>query len=253
METQLKEEFEEDNLCFETSSDTLPSLSIIEKYDRFLQRENSDVDSDADDFFPDDTMLRREYAQLRKETGNYRRITSHRLSTGLPAKYINNLDSTTVSVTDDDTPNGSVDGSREAGDSAKTGTGLIELGRLLQKLEEVRKCDPEEADSFFCSESELHDIQERYAAILDFIYGLGPTFEKLSNCKDSDSQHLDEGRSNGENNRTILSQSEDIQMLAKKMKSVANARDRFFEVEQQVREQLEQLEMVERCKMESVG
>lgn len=256
METQLREELKEDNLCFETSSDDLASLSFIEKYDRFLQQESPDVDSDADDFLPDDTMLRSEYAQLRSDTANYKKITNHRLSTGLPSKYMNCLDSTTVSVTDDDTPNGSVIDSKD--DSTKQNeTALIELGKLLQRLEEVRKCDPEEGNSIICTEEELHSIQERYAAILDFIYNIGQsTFEKVNNFfKDSDSQQLDEDRSNEGNNGTATapSQSEDLQMLAKKMESVANARDKFYEVEQQVREQIEQLELVERYKMESVS
>lgn len=258
METQLKEELKEDSLCFETSSENLASLSVIEKYDRFLQKGSPDVDdSDADDFFPDDTMLRREYAQLRSDTENYKKITNHRLSAALPVKYLNNLDSTTVSVTDDDTPNGSLEESgKEAGDSVKTETGLIELGKLLQKLEEVRKCDHEEGNSIFCTAEELHAIQERYGEILDHIHNLTPFFEKANISRDSDSQQLDGDASSEENNGTSdpsQSQSEGKQLLANKMESVAKARDRFFEVEQQVREQIEQLELVERYKMESVS
>lgn len=275
-------------MCFETSSDDLASLSVIERYDRFLQRENADDvdDSDADDFFPDDTMLRREYARLRSDTtlNNHRRITNNRLSGGLPAKYINNHDTSIVSVTDDDTLNGSIDvgGGKEAGDAPiRPETALIELGKLLHKLEEVRKCGAEEGNSIFCTEEELHAIQERYAAILDFIYALRPTFEKANNCKDSDSDepqelendHEDEDddgddddendiRPNDENNGCTTTtvappqqpnQSQEMQLLERKMESVARARDRFFEIEQQVREQIEQLELVERYKMEIVS
>lgn len=212
MESQIKEEAKEASLCFESSGDNLASLSLIEKYDRFIQNENSEIDSDGE-FFPDDTVLREEYAQLTSEATNYPRGKNHRLSSGLPGKF-RKPDS------DDD---------------------------LIEKLAEVRKREPD-GNSIFCTEEELNKIQERYGAILDQLYEKSSLFERKSSLKDSENdEQVDVG------NATLQEQGEDMKRLAEKMVSVQQARDRFYEVERQVREQVEQLELVERYKMESLG
>lgn len=249
MEAQIKEEAKEASLCFETSSDNLASISLVEKYDRFIQNDNSELDSDGD-FFPDDAVLREEYAQLTSDTANYARAKNNRLSTGLPGKYTKSTDANCS--TTEETDNGTTSTTGESPESGDTRlkldkSGLETLNELIDKLNEVRKCDPD-GNSIFCDEHELEAIQERYGAILDFIHDKTCTFEQTSSPKDSDNEEqVDVGNAN-ENQL-----SDSMKLLTEKMLAVQQARDNFYDVEQQVREQIEQLELVERYKMESVG
>lgn len=267
MEKQIKEEANETSLCFDTSRDNLASLTLLEKYDRFIQNYSSDADSDGD-LFPDDTMIREEYAQLRVDTAKHTTTAAKnlRLSTEIPGRS-RRSDSSHLSVVDDDATNGTIQESMAELGSTKAveeQSGLISLNELIEKLELIRKCG-EGGNSIFCTESELKAFQDSYGGILDFLREKSSTFER-SNSKDSDN-HQDEdnededeevdvqvARENETNNNNItLHIDEDQKLLADKMELVQQARDKFYEVEQQVREQLEQLELVERYKMESVG
>lgn len=263
MEAQIKEETKEASLCFETSGDNLASLSLIEKYDRFIQNETQDVDSDGD-FFPDDTLIREEYDQLTNDAANYKRVKNHRLSTGLPSKF-RMLDpksmsqpTTTATTTEhqdeQEQPgpgNGtSISTSTEAGfDIAGQldKTRINNLNELIEKLAEVRHCEPD-GNSIFCTESELESIQERYGLILDFLHDNAKLFDKRTSSKDSENEEQVDV-----DNSSSVGQSEDMRLLTEKILSVKQTKDKFYEIEQQVREQVEQLELVERYKMESVG
>lgn len=243
METQIKEETKETSLCFESSGGDLASLSLVERYDRFLQNDHSEADSDGD-FFPDDTVLREDFAQLRNDTANYTTQQSrknNRLSTGLPCKYAN------LSVTDDEPTNGDSDDNSRSSVEKDEKSGLIGLNLLIEQLEIVRQCG-EDGNSVFCNEAELEAIQEKYGKILDFMYDKSSTFERTNGSKDEEHDGHD-GQIENHNHES----EEDFRILADKMEQVKKARDRFYEVEQQVREQIEQLELVERYKMESVG
>lgn len=245
MEAQIKEETKETSLCFESSGDNLASLSLVERYDRFLQNDNNEADSDGE-FYPDDSVLREDFAQLRNDTANYsdQNRKNTRLSTGLPCRYAN------LSVTDDDPTNEDSDDNSKSSIERNEKSGLIGLSELIEQLELVRRCG-EDGNSVFCNETELEAIQEKYGKILDFVYDKSSTFEKTSGSKDLTSQQDEE--QDGELRNHDEQREEDIEILAEKMEQVQRARDRFYEVEQQVREQIEQLELVERYKMESVG
>lgn len=223
MEAQIKEETQEDSIvCPDTSSETnLASLSIIEKYSMYIQNEDSEMDSDCD-LMPDDSVFREQFDNVAREAHNNSRSRSNRLSMGLPER-----------------PRESVD----EGDQKP----LICYNELLKKLAEVRKCGPD-GNSIFCTEQELNDIQERYGDILSFIQEKASTFPMRESNKDCDNdEQVDVG------NATPEEQRKSMRLLAEKIASVEQARDLFYEVEQQVREQVEQLELVERYKMESVG
>lgn len=270
MEGQFKKETEDDSLCFETSGDELASLSLIEKYDRYLQRDTSEVDSDTD-FFPDDTILKEEYAQLRIETAKHARTKSINscLSTGIPGKFRKSVNSN-ISVVDDDEPsNVSSELTEDREQPNRDDLCPIErLNHLIEDLATIRKCEPD-GNSIFCEKDEWHTIQVKYGAILDLFYDLSSCFESTTNSKsieDHQSRDRDGDDDNDEDVEVIKKEpdgfthpnnneekDEDMKLLAKKMDSVQEARDKFYEVEQQVREQLDQLELVERYKMESVG
>lgn len=253
MEAQIKEEATESSLCFETSGENLASLTLVEKYDRYLQKDISDPDSDGD-FFPDDTVLKEEYAQLRSEADNYtHNKRNHRLSTGLPGKYRSS--DANISVIDDDSRNGTADEASETSVIKNGRSGLTGLKELIEKLELVRKCDPENGNSIFCTESELEAIQERYGEILDFMHEMSNNFERTSSSKDLSPQGSPSDNDGGQQReeKETPEKSEHSRLLAEKLELVQQDRDRFYEVEQQVREQIEQLELVERYKMESVG
>lgn len=242
MDAQIKEEAKEASLvCFDTSGDSttnLASLSLVEKYSRYIQNENSEMDSDCD-FFPDDTVLREEFALLTTSRGRQNR--NHRLSTGLPGKY-NSIEKKSSEPTNDDD-----DEEEEDKPQPTPTTDLNCLNELIERLAEIRRCEPD-GNSIFCTEQELESIQERYGAILDFLYEKSSTFERRSSSKDSENEEqVDVGNVAPEEQR------ENMKLLAERIVSVQQARDRFYEVEQQVREQIEQLELVERYKMESVS
>lgn len=269
METQLKREVDEDSLCFETSGDHLASLSLLEKYDRFIQKEVPEVDSDSD-FFPDDTLLKEEYAQLRLETAKHVRTKSigKRLSSGLPGRYRKSLD-TNISVVDDDEPsNLSIEhfNDREQLDHETSVCPSERLRLLIEDLDKVRRCEPD-GNSIFCTKEEWETIQEKYTKILDFMFELSSCFEKTIGNKEEDEEeeHETDRDTAGDkvtckskpedqgHTRNNVEKDEELKLLAQKMESVQKTRDKFYEVEQQVKEQIEQLELVERYKMESVG
>jgi hypothetical protein len=224
MEAQIKEETKEESLvCLDTSGDTnLASLSLVEKYSRYVQNEDADIDSDCD-FFPDDTVLREQFAVLARDAHTFPQAKSHRLSVGLTVKQRDPVD------TDEKKP-----------DSC--------LNELLKKLSEVRRCEPD-GNSIFCNdEQELLDIQDRYGDILSYLQEKSSSFSRKSSPKDSENdEQVDVGNAAPEEQR------ESMKLLAEKIVSVQQARDLFYELEQQVREQIEQLELVERYKMESVS
>lgn len=257
MEAQIKEEAKESSLCFETSGDNLANLSLVEKYDRFIQNENSEIYDSDGDFFPDDTILRKEYAQLTSGALGYPRAKNHRLSTGLPGRFrslpLSNCDSHQSKDRGNGTSNSSNDDSvmvkqeHVACKDEATNSGLSCIKELIDKLAEVRRIEPD-GNSIFCEENELEAIQERYGAILDFLHERSSTFERLSSSKDSENEEqVDVG------NAAPAEQRESMKLLAEKIVAVQQARDRFYEVEQLIKEQVEQLELVERYKMESVG
>lgn len=264
METQLKREVDEDNLCFETSGDHLASLSLIEKYDRFILKEVPEVDSDSD-FFPDDTILKEEYAQLRLETAKHVRTKSisKRLSSGLPGRYRRGLD-TNISVDDDDEPSNLSVEQLDDLDNGDSTCPSDRLRLLIEDLNSIRRCEPD-GNSIFCSKLEWETIQEKYGKILDFMYEFSPNFEKNNGSKgeEDDCETDRETATNkvtsksdpngNEHSRNNVETGEELELLTQKMESVQKARDKFYEVEQQVKEQIEQLELVERYKMESVG
>jgi len=255
MEAQIKEETRESSLCFETSGDNLANLSIVEKYDRFIHNESSEISDSDGDFFPDDTILRKEYAQLTSGASGVPRAKNHRLSTGIPGRF------RSLPPTDcdpyyfaKDTGNGtSKMGQFERASDANSTTlkntesTQARIDELIEKLNQVRRTDPD-GNSIFCEQSELETIQERYGAILDYVHEVSPTFEIRSSSKDSENdEQVDVG------SVACVNPDESTKLLSEKIARVQQARDRFYEIEQLVKEQVEQLELVERYKMESVG
>ena len=243
METQIKEEAHEDSLCFETSGDDLANLSFVEKYDRFVRAEHSDIDSDGE-FFPDDNLLRQEYAQLTGDATNYQRAKFHRrLSTGLPGRY-GSQDSNCTLDRIVEANNGKTANSEEkSGYSDSKSQEKSRLAELIARLGEIRKCDPD-GNSIFCTQEELDTIQERFGDVLDYLHDKSSTFERCSSSKYSDNEEqVDVGNAIPDEQREVM------RMLADKIVSVQQVRERFHEVEHQVREQVEQLELVERLLM----
>lgn len=210
METKIKDETKDQSLCFESSGEDVASLTLVEKYDRYCQSDNLDVDSD-EDFFPDELELQEEYARLRTDTANLT-DPKRRLTTGLSRKKI-------ISDPELSTDNEDVEQPHEGKSN-------------ITCFDSVRKCGPE-GNSIFCTQIELEEIKEFYRKIIDFIKNT--KFEK----------DLTEQQSEEENKLSEL--------LSEKMERVRQARDKFYEVEQIVKEQLIQLEVVERYKLGSVG
>lgn len=244
METKIKEELNDQSLCFESSGDNLASLTLVEKYDRYCQSGNSEEVSDDEDFFPDEIELQEEYARLRTDTANHA-DPKRRLTTGLSRKNI--ITDPELSVVDDDTTD------NEIGKSYDGKSDIVCLDELIQKLNSVRKCEPD-GNSIFCTKTELEKIRENYQKIIDFILERTSRFEKTSSEKDLTEQQSDEKKDETSNNNTSeLNNNEELKLLSQKMEQVRQARDRFYEVEQIVKEQLIQLEVVERYKLGSVG
>lgn len=266
MEDQLKEAVVNSSLCFNTSGDELASLTLVEKYDRYLQDEHTDAESDGE-LYPDDTVLRQEYAQMKN---NYKEATDKsyrsRLSLCIPGKYRSSIGTTSSASGSPDKSSTKTQTQREQQEeqdkSKDVRTGLNKFNELIEKLAQVRKCDPD-GNSIFCTEEELLAIQSSYGEILDFIYEKSATFVKAeSTSKDCDGQR-DSDDTDGQDEEVEVkdtvpptpptSHSEDLRILAEKIESVQRTRDKFYEVEQHVKDYLEQLELVERYKMESVG
>lgn len=261
MEAQIKEEVKDASLCFDTSQDNSASLSFVEKYGRYIRADHSDIDSDCD-FLPDDTVLREEYHQLTSGNTSFPRIKNHRLSTGLPGKYRtarqtnrtyseesidvvtsnhkNNNNNGTLTMKGDEITINDPKTSRTREECAK-------IDELIEKLAEVRRTGPD-GNSIFCTEEELEAIQERYGAILDYIHEKTAIFERTNNSKDSENEEqLDVGQA------APREQRECMQLLREKIQSVEQVRDNLNELRNQVKDQIEQLEIFERTKMENVG
>lgn len=264
MDNLLEQESKDANLNVESGDENLPCLTFIERYERFLQGNHFDDPDDSDsDYFPDIAILREEYNQLKHERSEkFRANTSNRLSTGLPGKQ-NSLELNNVTATRDpinkqyEIQNGSTDAIEfTSGDTKQTKderSGLNGLNKLIEKLETVRRCGPG-GNSINCTRAELEAIQNCYSEILEYIHEKSGDFEKQSNStmtpQQSDEQ--DEDRNELEDQiRKPQEESQDRILLTKKMESVQRARDRYYEVEQLVQESIEQLELVERYKMES--
>ena len=259
MEEKIREENRDTSLCFDSSGDDLANLSLLEKYDRFVQNSNLDINDSDGDFFPDDSILKKEYARLTSVASGHSYSRNHRLSTCLPGKFKSLPLTNRSSDCTRDTGNGTlrVDSDRRFSTSEHDATITEESTRpqpgsclirgLIDKLGEFRHTEPD-GNSIFCEQDDLEAIQERYGAILDFIHEKSVTFEQRSSSKDSENEEqVDVG------NAAPVEQRESMRLLAEKIVSVQQARDKFYEVEQSVREQVEQLELVERYKMESVG
>lgn len=257
MEAQIKEEVKEASICCDVPADDLGSLSFVEKYSRYIQNENlSDIDSDCD-FFPDDAVLREEYAQLTRETATYQRAKHNRLSAGFPIKFrsISSANRTMPEESNDVGKNGATTNTTHGDDTITGGDSKMSarqkdvayLNELIENLAEVRKTGPE-GNSIFCTQEELEAIQERYGAILDFLQEKSTTFELRDSSKDSENEEqVDVGHVTPEEQR------ESMRLLQEKIMSVQQARDRLNEIRNQVTEQIEQLEIFERTKMETVG
>ena len=257
MEAQIKEEVKEASICCDIPADDLGSLSFVEKYSRYIQNENlSDIDSDCD-FFPDDAVLREEYAQLTRETATYQRAKNNRLSSGLPIRFrsISSANRTMPEETIDVGNNGATTDSDHHDDTVTGADNEINtprkdvayLNELIENLAEVRKTGAE-GNSIFCTQEELDAIQERYGAILDFLQEKSTSFEPKDSSKDSENEEqVDVGHVTPEEQR------ESMRLLQEKIMSVEHARDRLNEIRNHVTEQIEQLEIFERTKMESVG
>lgn len=217
MDTIIKEEFKEVSLCVvdsdDENQDDLASSSIAEKYDRFLRDNHSDSESDLD-YFPDDDILKEEYAQLKSDSSfnltqsNHleQQRPPHRLSTGIPSNRKPLPNQPTVGIKE-----------------------------LIDKLAAVRKCGPD-GNSVFCTEDELTTIQGAYAEILDYLDSKTSDFKETEISESQPTAELSDER----------------KVFLEKIEAVRKARDAFHEIEGQVREQIEQLELVERYKMESV-
>lgn len=113
----------------------------------------------------------------------------------------------------------------------------INIDEPIRQLESIRKTG-EDGNSIFCTSLELDTIQERYGEILDYIADKTKLFSEVSS---------------GIESGAVATKQKDDNMpetLIEKIKSVQQARDKLYDVESQVREQIEQLELVERYKME---
>lgn len=113
----------------------------------------------------------------------------------------------------------------------------INIDEPIRQLGFVRKTG-QDGNSIFCTKQELDNIQERYGEILDFIADKTKLFSEVNS---------------GIESGAVATKQKDDNMpetLIEKIKSVQQARDKLYDIESQVREQIEQLELVERYKME---
>lgn len=247
-------------MCFDTSAaEDLGSLSFVEKYCRYIQSDNiSDIDSDCD-FNLDDTILREEYAQLTSNAANHRRAKINRLSTGLPGRFRTISSANCKKINDEETIDVENNGTSTMDNNetlcgGDTGTAALkkdleQYEELIKRLAEVRRTGPE-GNSIFCTQEEHEAIQMRYAAILDFLQEKACNFDRKCSSKDYDNDN-DEQVDVGE--ADTPKQREGMRLLQEKISSVKQARDQLNEVRNQMKEQIEQLEIFERTKMENVG
>lgn len=255
MESLIKQEEHNASLCVEAGDNQLASLSIIDKYDRFIQGDDSDEGEDSDeDYFPNESVLKKEIDQIKHGRSEKSTKPNSRLSLGLPAKYKTNELNTSLPNISALPRNGTTEqliatktelDSRELKEER---SGVKHLKKLIEKLNTQRICGPD-GNSIFCTEEELSSIQESYGAILDFLYEKSiTTFEKKDSASISSPNETDD--STLDNTTTDLSL--DKSSLIPHFEATQEVRDKFFLVEQQVRDLIEQLELVERYKMESL-
>lgn len=204
MDTLIKEG---DSSLIAVSGDKQPSDSILDKYENFIQGDDSD---DDEDYFADISNLRQEYDQIKQNSSTK---TKSRLSLGLPENKSN--------LSSDDT---------------------TAIKRLIEQLDLHRKGGPD-GNSIFCTEEELNAIQGCYGSILDLLQERSSTFEERANANVESPEDAE--------NQTPVEPPFDMKSLTPHLEALQGVRDKFFLVEQQVRELIEQLELVERYKMES--
>lgn len=108
--------------------------------------------------------------------------------------------------------------------------GIDRLNELIEKLSQIRKCGPN-GNSIFCNADDHKNIERQYGELLDFVY---ETCTKLNQPKPPP---------------TCI----ETEALDAKIASVEETRNKLSSVMNQVNELLEQLELVERYKMESVS
>lgn len=270
MESHLRDGEANLTVCDEdVSCDDVLSESLLGKYISYIKKSGSDAELDSEDeYLPNDDCLREKYAQVRSNESNTSASIStsgsrqsKRLSTGIPAKY-----KTIEVINDEDSQNSTL----QANDVNERGKAALErLYGLIEKLKTVRRCGLD-GNSIFCTQSELDAIQEGYGKILDLVHESTSMFETRSCClsrelNETNRQSKDDRKSGGDmprdnqedqssdNHLNVKPVDKGKDTLAEKITSVKVARDKFYEVEQQVKDYLEQLELVERYKMESVG
>lgn len=253
MEAQIKEELKEATLCFETSGDNLASLSLIEKYDRFMQNPENEISCDGGaNFFLDESFLNEEFAKLTSNATNTSQAKNHRLSHTLPEDYSRSPNS---SIDVDGTGNGIRQPKEneikdEQHDQAQD-LSSKRLHKLIEELEPIRKtCG---GNFISCKDNDqLESLKEKYSSILDWFWYKQSHFERTNSSRSSENDEEvdveDKAIAPGDRGELFATGA-----LAEKVSALQEARDRFYEVEQQIKEQVEQLELVERYKMESVG
>lgn len=249
MERLIKEKEADASLCVETGDEVSASLSIVEKYDRFLQGEDFDESNDSDiDYFANDSILKEEYNQIKHDNSEkLQKPKTSRLSTGLPERY-NRLETNNDHIEVCDANNGTTD-SREDKDEK---SGLTKLKKLIEQLHQVRSCG-DDGNSIFCDKNELDNIEHNYANIINFLKLRSKSFEKNTeptspSGRNNDDITFSDNLASVQSADTTL----DRKSFTEHLEAVEKARDRFYVIEQQVRELIEQLELVERYKMESL-
>lgn len=235
-----------------------PSLSIVEKYDRFLQGDDDD-DQDSDNDFLPVNIMREAYNQMKQKSAEKSKTTSGRLSLGLPSRLrTQDLNKSLPPAIGAGLKNGTSEPASpsrlgyESKEVKDERSGVKTLKKLIEKLNVQRDCGPN-GNSIFCTEEELKDIQEYYGQILDLLEERSDTFEgktivNVNSPQDSEHNMTCHGTHSSLPTDTTF----DKKLLASHLESTQKARDKFYIVEQQVRELVEQLELVERYKMESL-
>lgn len=225
MDNQIKELDQDPSICFETSGDDLGSLTLIERYNKYLQQEEDEDDDDDSEGDYDEMKsflnnLLNDLKDISQIDNNHRRISMN----------IDLAKNNYVNVDDNDSSSPTSTSSKSFNIDIET------IEKLIESLNLAKKNFENTVTNETCEEAHVKDISEKYGDILDYIYNKTvSSLERLDSLKELDDD------------------CEDFQILAEKIDSVHKARDKYVEVEQEVREQVEQLELVERYKMESVG
>lgn len=258
MDSLIKEDGDKADLCVVDGDVGKPSLSIVEKYDRFVQGDDSDEEEEDGDFLPINIM-REAYKQIKHKSAEKSKSGRSRLSLGLPSRLrTQDANLSLPPAISDGIKNGTTESpspailGQDTKECKEEKSGVKTLNKLIEQLNIKRTCGPE-GNSIFCSEEELRDIQDSYGKILDLLESKSATFEKNNNTDVNSPQESDHNMTYHETQLTLPSElTFDKKLLDAHLESTQRARDRFFLVEQQVRELVEQLELVERYKMESL-